>query len=413
MDERVSSQIEHTRRRMLQSFSGFERDSQILMQTRGSGPKITYPPKYSDGVMGPANVLEFEAIAKTKLSKWGYDYIATGVEEEVTLRANRAAFNRVWLRRRAMVDVTHIDTSVEILGTKLDFPILLDPTGGKDIDDANADELAATGAFPAKAIYCVAAGPWMQKMHAENRAPVWWSNSVGLGTKQIATNFAKRSEDMGCSAIILTMDYEYTPNRDRYIRNHYDWGYHQPGPPQNGVKLEPRNPAVDGMLVPSTPSMTWDTVSWLRDAAKVPICIKGILRPDDADKAIKAGAQAMVVSNHGGRALDGGIATLDALPAVVKAVNGRVPVLMDSGVRRGDDILKALALGAKAVLIGRPYVWGLTAFGKEGLQRVVDILRAELLVTMGLAGVPNLAAIDSTLVRRAWAPPPGTPHQSE
>jgi 4-hydroxymandelate oxidase len=136
------------------------------------------------------------------------------------------------------------------------------------------------------------------------------------------------------------------------------------------------------------------------------VCIKGILRPDDADRAIRAGAQAIVVSNHGGRALDGGIATLDALPAVVKAVNGRVPVLMDSGVRRGDDILKALALGAKAVLIGRPYVWGLTAFGKEGLQRVIDILRAELVLAMGLAGVPNLAAIDSSLVCRAWELPP-------
>jgi isopentenyl diphosphate isomerase/L-lactate dehydrogenase-like FMN-dependent dehydrogenase len=355
--------------------------------------------------MGPANVLDFEAIAKTKLSPWGYEYIATGVEEEVTLRANRAAFDRVWLRRRAMVDVTKIDTSLEILGTKLDFPILLDPTGGKDIDDHDADQNAAEGAFPAKAIYCVAAGPWMAKLHAENRAPVWWSNSVGLGTQQIATNFARRSEDMGCSAIILTMDYEYTPNRDRYIRMHYDWGYHQPGPPQNGVKLEPRRPTADGMLVPATPSMTWDTVNWLRSAAKVPVCIKGILRPDDAEMAIKSGAQAIVVSNHGGRALDGGIATLDALPAVVKQVNGRIPVLMDSGVRRGDDILKALALGAKAVLVGRPYVWGLAAFGKEGLQRVVDILRAELVLAMGLAGVSRLADIDSSLVCRAWEPP--------
>jgi 4-hydroxymandelate oxidase len=370
-------------------------------------PRVIYPPKYSDGVMGPANVLEFEAIAKTKLSKWGYDYIATGVEEEITMRANRAAFNRVWLRRRAMVDVTKIDTSLELLGRKLDYPILLDPTGGKDIDDENADEHAAEGAFPAKAIYCVGPGAWMEKMHAENRAPVWWSNSVGLGTQRIAATFARRSEDAGCSAIILTMDYEYTPNRDRYSRNHYDWGYHQAGPPQNGVKLEARTPSMDGMLIPSTPSMTWETIGWLRAASKVPLCIKGILRPDDADKAIKAGAQAIVVSNHGGRALDGGIATLDALPAVVKAVNGRVPVLMDSGIRRGDDILKALALGAKAVLIGRPYVWGLTAFGKEGLQRVIDILRGELVMAMGLAGVPNLAAIDSTLVRRAWDPPPG------
>jgi isopentenyl diphosphate isomerase/L-lactate dehydrogenase-like FMN-dependent dehydrogenase len=120
---------------------------------------------------------------------------------------------------------------------------------------------------------------------------------------------------------------------------------------------------------------------------------------------IQAGAQALVVSNHGGRALDGAIATLDALPAVVKAVNGRIPVLMDGGVRRGDDILKALALGATAVLIGRPYVWGLAAFGREGVQRVIDMLRAELEIAMGLAGVPNLAAVNSSLVRPAWEPP--------
>jgi 4-hydroxymandelate oxidase len=244
----------------------------------------------------------------------------------------------------------------------------------------------------------------MKKLQASNSAPVWWSNSVGLGTQQVAANFARRSEDAGCAGIILTMDYEYTPNRDRYIRNHYDWGYHQPGPPPNGVKLEQRNPALDGMLVPSTPSMTFETINWLRSAARVPVCIKGILRPDDAERVIQAGAQAIVVSNHGGRADDGVMATLDALPAVVKAVNGRVPVLMDGGIRRGDDILKALALGAKAVLIGRPYCWGLSAFGKEGVQRVIDILRGELVVAMGLAGVPNLAAINSSLACRAWEP---------
>ncbi len=391
-----------TRREIMRNLG---RDSPVLLQPRASEQsRIVYPPKYPDGVMGPSNVMEFEAIAKTKLSKWGYDYIATGVEDELTMRANRAAYNRVWLRRRCMVDVSKIDTSVEILGQKLDYPILLDPTGGKDIDNPDADEIAAVGAHASKALYCVAAGNWMKKLQASNSAPVWWSNSVGLGTQQVAANFARRSEDAGCAGIILTMDYEYTPNRDRYIRNHYDWGYHQPGPPPNGVKLEPRNPAVDGMLVPSTPSMTFETINWLRSAAKVPVCVKGVLRPDDAEKVIQAGAQAIVVSNHGGRADDGVIATLDALPAVVKAVNGRIPVLMDGGVRRGDDILKALALGAKGVLIGRPYCWGLAAFGKEGVQRVIDILRGELVVAMGLAGVPNLAAINSSLVCRAWEP---------
>jgi len=405
-----SSANKQSRRNMIRKFSKYIGGSPIMLAqaqaAQPRSPQITYPPKYStEGIMGPANVLEFEPIAKTKLSKWAYEYIATGVEDELTMRANRAAYSRVWLRRRVMVDVSKIDTSLELLGKKLDFPILMDPTGGKNIDDPNADQIAAEGAHASKAVYCVGAGAWMAKLNASNTAPVWWSNSVGLGTKEIATTFAKRSEDNGCSAIILTMDYEYTPNRDRYSRMHYDWGYHQPGPPPNGVKLEPIRPAMDGMLIPSTPSMTFESISWLREAAKVPVCVKGVLRPDDAERVIQAGAQAMVVSNHGGRALDGAIATLDALPAVVKAVNGRVPVLMDGGVRRGDDILKALALGAKGVLIGRPYVWGLAAFGREGVQRVIDILRAELEIAMGLAGVPNLAAINSSLVRRAWEPP--------
>jgi len=404
------NRTEQTHRSILK-FSRFVKSSPILLaQARAAGqagPRITYPPRYSaEGIMGPANVLEFEDVAKTKLSKWAYDYIATGVEDEITMRANRAAYSRVWLRRRVMVDVSKIDTSLEILGKKLDFPILLDPTGGKNIDDPDADHVAAEGAFASKAVYCVAPnGNWISELNASNKVPVWWSNSVGLGTKQVATNFARRSQDNGCSGIILTMDYEYTPNRDRYSRNHYDWGYHQPGPPANGVKLEPRTPAMDGMLIPSTPRMTFETITWLREAAKVPVVVKGILRTDDAERAIQAGAQAIVVSNHGGRALDGAMATLDALPAVVKAVNGRIPVLMDGGIRRGDDILKAVALGAKAVLIGRPYCWGLAAFGKEGVQRVIDILRAELEIAMGLAGVPNLAAINSSLVRRAWDPP--------
>ena len=405
-----SSAKGQSRRDMMRKFSRYlGRSPIVLAQAQAAEPRaphIAYPPKYSvEGIMGPANVLEFEPIAKTKLSKWAYEYIATGVEDEFTMRANRAAFSRVWLRRRVMVDVSKIDTSLELFGKNLDFPILLDPTGGKNVDDPDADQIAAEAAHAAKAVYCVGAGPWMAKLNAANTAPVWWSNSVGLGTKEVATNFARRSEDNGCSAILLTMDYEYTPNRDRYSRMHYDWGYHQPGPPPNGVKLEPRTPAMDGMLVPSTPSMTFQTITWLREAAKVPVCVKGVLRPDDAERVIQAGAQALVVSNHGGRALDGAIATLDALPAVVKAVNGRIPVLMDGGVRRGDDILKALALGATAVLIGRPYVWGLAAFGREGIQRVIDMLRAELEIAMGLAGVPNLAAVNSSLVRPAWEPP--------
>ncbi len=371
----------------------------------GAGPQIWYPANYGGDVMIPANVLEFEPIAKTKIHPLAYDYIAGGVEDEVTLRANRAAYTRVWLRRRVMVDVSKIDTSLELLGKKLEYPILMDPTGGKNLANPDADRIAAEAAYDSKTIYCVAAAGWMDRLAAANRVPMWWSNSVGLGSKQLAAGFARRSEDAGCCGFIITMDYEYTPNKDRNNRNHYDYGYAAEGIPKPGENRPPRSPAVAAMLQPATPWMTFEVVDWLHSASNLPVILKGILRPDDAIKAVEAGAQAIVVSNHGGRAFDGAIATLDALPAVVDAVGGRIPVLMDGGIRRGDDILKALALGAKAVLMGRPYVWGLAAFGHVGVQRVLDMLRAELVLAMGLAGVPSLASINRSLVQRAWVPP--------
>lgn len=398
---------ELTRRHMFNNFQSFMRGSPLrAMQAASAAPTIVYPTAYEGEVMAPANVLEFEDVAKKKVHKLAYDYVAGGVEDELTMRANRAAYSRVWLRRRVMVDVSNVDTSLELLGRKLDYPILLDPTGGKNLVNPDADRIAAEAAFASKAVYCVSDSyAWMEKLHAANRAPAWWSNSIGLRSKTIAQNFARRSEDTGCMGFIITMDYQYTPNKDRNNRNHYDYSYAATGIPKEGEKRAPLAPAVAAMLQPAVPSMSWEVVDWLHGASKLPVVLKGILRADDADRAVKSGAQAIVVSNHGGRALDSAMATLDALPAVVEAVNGRIPVLMDGGIRRGDDILKALALGAKAVLIGRPYVWGLAAFGQIGVQRVIDLLRAELVLAMGLAGMPNLASINRNLVRRAWEPP--------
>ena len=396
-----------TRRHMFENFQSFMRGSPLVaMQAASAATSIVYLPVYEGEVMAPANVLEFEEVAKKKVHKLAYDYVAGGVEDELTMRANRAAYSRVWLRRRVMVDVSHVDTSLELLGKKLDYPILLDPTGGKSLVNPDADRIAAEAAFVSKAVYCVsAASGWMEKLQAANQAPTWWSNSIGLGSKSMAQSFARRSEDAGCAGFIITMDYEYTPNKDRNNRNHYDYGYAATGIPKDGEKVTPRSPAVAAMLQPAVPSMSWNVIDWIHGSSNLPVVLKGILRADDADRAVKSGAQAIVVSNHGGRALDSAMATLDALPAVVEAVNGRIPVLMDGGIRRGDDILKALALGAKAVLIGRPYVWGLAAFGQIGVQRVIDLLRAELVLAMGLAGMPNLASINRSLVRRAWEPP--------
>ena len=179
------------------------------------------------------------------------------------------------------------------------------------------------------------------------------------------------------------MDHPYTPNRDVNIRNGFP-GYEA------------------GVLRPATPSVTWEYLEWLRSGSKLPLIVKGILNGEDAEAAVKYGAQGIIVSNHGGRAYDGAVPTLVALPECVDAVGGRIPVFIDGGIRRGTDVLKALALGAKGVFIGRPHCWALMAFGAVGVQRVVELLNAELTVAMGLVGAPNLAAIKRTMVRLPW-----------
>ncbi len=358
--------------------------SPLLAESQRQVPRPrTYPPQYSDKVMGPVNVREFQEVAKRNLDHATYNYVAGGAEDEWTLRANVEAYRRVWLRPRVMVDVSTVDTSLELLGHKLEFPILLDPTTKNRIVP-EGDKLAAMGAHACKAIYCISSPlSWIDNLYQAEQAPVWWASTLGHSTKSTAQGWARRHEEAGATALAVTVDHPYSPNRDRVIRNHF----------------YPQRP---GELRPTRPSLTWHHLDWLRSASDLPLVIKGVLTSEDATLAVDNGAQAIIVSNHGGRALDGAVPTLMALREVVDAVDGRIPVLIDSGIRRGADILKALALGAKAVLIGRAYVWGLAAFGQVGVQRVVEMLRAELVVSMGLAGMPNLASINRSLVRLPW-----------
>jgi len=357
-----------------------------------------WPQQPEEDVNGPVNVHEFEEIAKRKLNKLAYDFIAGGVEDELTLQANREAYRHWFLVPRVMTDVSTVDTASELLGLKLQSPIIIAPTGGKNLVLPDADSVVARAALATKTPIC--SGTGTQKLLQDGEPLDWWTNTTGHPTKAAAAGFARRTEDAGGKGIVVTVDNQYQSNRDRNNRNRFDYGYMQSGVPKPGETRAPRNPARAAIWQPHTPNLTWDYIDWLREGSNIPIILKGILAPEDASIAVERGASAIVVSNHGGRQLDGAIGTIDALPDVVEAVGGKIPVLMDGGIRRGSDILKALALGAKAVLVGRAPLWGLGAFGQPGVERVLWMLGAELKLAMALAGKPSLQSIDRKLVRR-------------
>ena len=362
-------------------------------------PDVIRPPTYRDEIMKVINLHEFEDAARKSLSLAAYDYVAAGAGDELTLKANREAFSHYWIRRKVMVDVTKVDTSFELFGKKYDHPILLGPGGGKNIVMADGEKLSAQAARQSKAIMVGGQNQMLAEMGKAGQAPTWWGATLGEGTQAQAVEFAKRSEDAGASALCLTVDYPYTGARDRPSRDQWDpeWARtHVYGTPEFRAGFQA------GMIDPYTPNLTWEWMKWVRPQTKLPIVMKGILTAEDARLAVENGVQAIIVSNHGARTLDGMGGTLDALPEVVEAVAGRVPVLVDGGIRRGGDVMKALALGAKAILIGRPFLWGLAAFGQDGVQRVVELLQGELRIALGLSGAGTLKAIDRSFIRPAW-----------
>ena len=283
-----------------------------------------------------------------------------------------------------MVDVSTIDTSLEVLGQKLAYPIMIAPAS-KNRVVPQGDKVAAIGARNANTVYGIVgnAHAFIEDLTKANQAPRWMASTLGDTNKADAQSWARRNEEAGATWLSVTVDHQFTPNRDNNIRNGFP-GYEA------------------GVLRPATPSVTWEYLEWLRSGSKLPLVVKGILNGEDAEAAVKYGAQAIIVSNHGGRAYDGAVPTLVALPECVDAVGGRIPVFIDGGIRRGTDVLKALALGARAVFIGRPHCWALMAFGAVGVQRVAELLQAEFTVAMGLVGAPNLAAIKRSMVRLPW-----------
>jgi 4-hydroxymandelate oxidase len=344
------------------------------------------------------NLDDFETAARRRLTPMAYAYIAGAAGDEQTMRRNREAFAALRLKPRVLVDASHLDTRIELLGRMLDFPILLAPVAYHKLAHPQGELATVRGAGMAGAALIVStyATVALEQIAKAASGPLWMQLYVNPD-RTFTRELVRRAESAGYGALCLTVDSPVFGTRNREERA----GFRLPA----GAQAENMKPlgravqrtlhaATDGVYSPIVdPSLQWKDVDWLCSFAKLPVVLKGILAPEDARLAVEHGAAAIVVSNHGGRNLDTVPATIEALPGVVQTVQGRVPVLLDGGIRRGTDVLKALALGAQAVLIGRPYAWGLAAGGAAGVAEVVRILRDEFRSAMALCGTPSLARI--------------------
>ena len=337
---------------------------------------------------------EFESLALTAMSHMAYEYVSAGAGDEHSLQWNRDAYQRLRLRPRVLVDVATVDMRVGVFGQTMPFPILLAPAAYQRTMHPDGEVATAMGAGTAGAtmIVSTAATSAFSDIARVASAPLWFQLYV-QSDRAFTQELVQHVQDAGCRALVVTVDTPTLGARDRMTKAKFALpdGVHTP-------HLYDVSKQRRGVIVPDRISITWRDIEWLRSIARVPVLLKGILDPDDAERAIAAGADGIIVSNHGARNLDTVPATIDALPPVAARVNGRIPVLVDGGIRRGTDIIKAMALGATAVMIGRPYCYGLSVGGADGVARVIEILRTELELAMKLCGRPSLASIDASVL---------------
>jgi len=356
--------------------------------------------------MKPINLADFESLARERLSPLAWDYFEGGAEDEYTVIDNVAAFRRVKLRPRMLNDARERDLSTTVLGQPIALPVLLAPTSHQRMAHPEAELATARGAADAGTIAVLGTGNHysVEEVGAAVPRPFWFQMYC-YESRDVTERIIRRAEAAGARALVVTVDATFAPRRERHIRNGFAL------PPEvelrnmTGVGLQDHllRPENGGMpaFIASLRSLllTWEEIDWMRRVTDVPIVLKGIMTAEDAALAVEHGVDAIIVSNHGGRQVDGTLATIEALPEIAEHVGGRIEVLVDGGIRRGTDVLKALALGAKAALIGRPYLWGLAVDGAGGVGRVLDMLREELDCAMAQCGQADVKRIDRSLVK--------------
>ncbi|GBF78909.1 alpha-hydroxy acid oxidase [Aphanothece sacrum] len=354
----------------------------------------------------PINLFEYESLAKEQLSSMAWDYYRSGAMDEITLHKNRTTFEQYQLYPRMLVDVSHIDLNTSILGQNLSIPIGVAPMAFQCLAHPEGEIATAkvTSNLKTLLILSTLSTTSLEEVATCQSHNLRWFQLYIHRDKGLTKALVERAELAGYTALCVTVDAPVMGRREADIRNQFSL----PSP----LKLANLVTMTD-LTIPQTigesglfayfqqqidPSITWKDIEWLQSITKLPIVLKGILRGDDAILALKHGVKAIIVSNHGGRQLDGAISSLDALPRIITAIDNKIDVIMDGGIRRGTDIFKALALGAKMVLVGRPILWGLAVDGETGVAHILQLLRDELALAMALSGCPSLAEINESFL---------------
>src|ERR1700728_2693814 len=349
----------------------------------------------------PICLADFEPLAKAKMAAQSWEYLCAGAGDEITVRWNEEAYRRIRLKPRILVDVSKLDTRVDLFGQEHAFPILLAPVAGQKLMHPEGELESARGASAAGATMVVSsfANTSLEDVAAVAKSPLWFQ-LYAQTDHGFTRELVQRAEAAGYRALCLTVDTATTGARNREARAAVNI---LPIPNFSNFKgaggdVSLHTASQDVFKGVLDASMSWKEIEWLLSIAKIPLVLKGVLNPDDAELAAKNGVAGIIVSNHGGRNLDTLPASIDALPQVVEKVAGRVPVFVDGGIRRGTDVLKALSLGASAVFIGRPYIYGLGAAGEAGVTQVIRILQRGFQIAMALTGRTNIASIDRALI---------------
>src|SRR5260221_4192956 len=384
----------------------------LLPGSREADPRMwaPYDPAYLIKTPKEAiSVFDFEPVARQKVPPAHFGYMASGIDDEATLRANREGFLKFQLRPRRLRDVSKVDMSVDILGTKYSSPIVCAPVGGQRSfhDDAESGVARAAKAGDHLQILSTMTSDTVEDVIKARGAPIWMQ-LYATNKWEVAAAITKRAENAGCTALAVTVDRNGGRNQETLFRLRPDdtrdcSGCHDRGSLQTSLKTRAMWKDLDltGLRNTQSSAMTWDFFKRMRDHTKKKLLAKGFLAWEDAVQAADAGLDGIIVSNHGARSEDSGRSTIDALPEIVEAVKGRIPIIVDSGFRRGTDVVKALAMGATAVCVGRPYIWGLGAFGQSGVERVLELLRTETYAMMQQVGAPSIKQLVPAMVRTA------------